>query len=251
MKLITIKKLKDGSYFIDGNAYIISSIVIFTIGFFILFLLSKNFWISFILTFIFTAFVIISVAISTSVGKKVHSKIFNRKVFTELRQRGFQKENIDRYQGLTKTIEGRTVRIFYNWNKYAEGPLSFGDIEINIFYQPQLFENDIQKIDIEKLKKLNKKHDGFLSSKTKKYIFAFDRLKVAFNYYPWTTSHKIQKEIDKALDILKANGMQSFDIRKVPSEYINLEKSGYFYPNMEYIWESFDKKEGLPVIKID
>lgn len=251
MKLLTIKKRENGSYFIDGNPTFIITIILFIITFIPIFISSKNLWISFILSSIFTAIVSIMVWISTSVGKKVHSKIFERKVFTELRQRGFQKENIDKYEGLIKTIEGKTVRVFYNWNKIAEGPLSFGDIEIDVFYKPKLFENDINKIDKEKLKKLNKKYGGFFSSKTKRYVFTFDRLKVFINYYPWTTSHKIDKEIYKALDILKENGLESFDIRRISPQYINLEKDGCFYPSMEYIWENFENQGELPPIRIE
>ncbi|MBW8523253.1 hypothetical protein K0U91_10775 [Chryseobacterium chendengshani] len=248
MKLLTVKKRENGSYFIGGNPTFIITIIIFIIAFIPIFISSKNFWISFIFSSIFTVFVSIMVWISTSVGKKIHSKIFERKVFTELRQRGFQKEYIDKYEGLIKTIDGRTVRVFYNWNKLAEGPLSFGDIEIDVFYKPQLFENDIDK---EKLKILNKKYDGFFSSKTKRHVFTFDRLKVFINYYPWTTSHKIDKEIYKALDILKENGLESFDIKNISPEYINLEKDGCFYPSMEYIWENFENQKELPPIKIE
>lgn len=199
----------------------------------------------------FNIIISISIWISNSVGKKVHSKIFERKIFTELRQRGFHKESIDKYEGLIKTIEGRTVRVFYNWNKFSEGFLSFGDIEINIFYKPQLFENDINKIDIDKLKRLNKKYDPFYTSKIKRYAFTFDRLKVSINYYPWTSSHKIEKEITKALNILKENSLEPFDIYKISFEYIDIEKDGGFYPNMEYIWENFEKEESLPNIKIE
>jgi Ca2+/Na+ antiporter len=247
MKLLTPKV----NLFINKYPTFIINLILFLFIFIPIFISNKNFVSSFIIAILFTAFVAILVWISTSVGKKVHSKIFERKIFTELRQRGFQKENIDKYEGLIKTIEDRTVRVFYNWNKLAEGPLSFGDIEINIFYKPQLFENDINKIDIEKLKKLNKKYDKTFWSKTKRHRFSFDRLNVCFNYYPWTTSHKIDKEIYKALDILKENGLEYFNIHKIPSEYISLEKDGCFYPNMEYIWENFEKQEELPLIKIE
>ncbi|OCK52586.1 hypothetical protein BA768_10730 [Chryseobacterium sp. CBo1] len=251
MKLLTIKKRENGSYFIDGNPTFVANLFIFFIIFIPFFLSSKNFWFSLILSLLFTIFVSILIWISDSIGKKVHSKIFERKIFTELRQKGFQKESIDKYEGLIKTIEGRTVRVFYNWNKFAEGFLSFGDIEINVFYKPQLFENDINKIDADKLKKLNKKYDPFYTSKIKRYAFAIDRLKVFINYYPWTSSQKIEKEINKALNILKENSLQSFDIHKISSEYIDLQKDGCFYPNMEYIWENFEKEEALPTIKIE
>lgn len=247
MKLLTPK----GIYFINKYSTFIINLILFLFIFIPVFLSTKIFLSSFIIASIFTVFVLILVWISTSVGKKVHSKIFERKVFTELRQRGFQKENIDKYEGLIKTIEGRTVRVFYNWNKFAEGAMSFGDIEINVFYKPQLFEKDINKIDIETLKKLNKKYDKTFGSKTKRYAFTFDRLKVCFNYYPWTTSHKIDKEIYKALDILKENGLELFNIHKISPEYLSLEKEGCFYPNMEYIWMIFENQQELPPIKIE
>ncbi len=247
MKLLTSK----GIYFINKYSIFIIYLILFLFIFIPIFISTKNFLGSFIIAILFAAFISISIWISTSIGKKVHSKIFERKIFTELRQRGFQKESINKYKGLIKTVEGRTVRVFYNWNKFAEGPMSFGDIEINIFYKPQLFEKDINKIDIENLKKLNKKYDKTFWSKTKRYGFSFDRLKVCFNYYPWTTSHKIDKEIYKALDILKDNSLEAFNIHKVPAEYFNLEKDGCFYPNMEYIWDNFEKQKELPLVKIE
>lgn len=62
---------------------------------------------------------------------------------------------------------------------------------------------------------------------------------------------QIEKEITKALNILKENSLEPFDIHKISSEYIDIEKDGGFYPNMEYIWENFEKEESLPNIKIE
>ena len=46
------------------------------------------------------------------------------------------------------------IEPFYNWNKYAGGFLSFGDIVISIFFVSHILDNDINKFAIIKLIKL-------------------------------------------------------------------------------------------------
>lgn len=246
-KLITIKKLNTGKYYVDFHQYIINMIISFILIFPAIYFSSKKLVFSLICFIIFWIFICIIIDVNDYVGKNVHNKIFSKKIFEDLKFRNFQKEQIDKYEGLIKTENGRTIRIFYNWNKVAEGFMSFGDIEIDIFFTPQIFNNIIDDV---KINKLNKKYDKTFWSKTKRTIFAFDRLKIFINYYPWTKSTKIENEISRGLEILRENKLEPFDIRNIKdNELANLEKDGYFLPNMEYIWEYIEKYEKLPPIK--
>jgi hypothetical protein len=70
MRLITIKKLKDGSFFVDGNVNFIGGLFLFIITFIPLILSRVNLLLSFIIASVFTAFVLACVAISSSFGQK-------------------------------------------------------------------------------------------------------------------------------------------------------------------------------------
>jgi len=244
-KIFTIKKLENGGYFIDLHKYIITFIVSFVLIFPVIYFSSKNLILSFICLIVFWIFISAIMGINDFFGKKVHHKILSRKIFADLKFSNFKNEKLWKYEGLIKTENGRTIRVFYNWNKIAEGFMSFGDIEIDIFFQPQIFNNVIDDL---KIKDLNKKYDKTFWSKAKRTIFGFDRLKIFINYYPWTTSSKIENEIKRGLEILRDNNLEPFDIKNIKDkELINLEKDGYFLPNMEYIWEYIEKNKKLPI----
>ena len=149
---------------------------------------------------------------------------------------GFKKENIGKYEGLIIDKDGRTIRVFYNWNKYAGGFLSFGDIVISIFFEPQILDNDINKFDIIKLKKLTKTYDKSFWLKNNRTIFTFCEMKLYHNYYPWSTSKKIEKKIEKGLQILDENRLEAFSINCIENtEYKSLQKLNAFNPNMQHI----------------
>ncbi|QIG88530.1 hypothetical protein G6R40_02130 [Chryseobacterium sp. POL2] len=241
-KLITFKKLENGRYFFDLHKYLINFIISFILIFPLIYFPTKNSIFAFLCVIIFGIIISIFIEISDYVGKKFHHKIFEKKIFKDLRLRNFEKEKIGKYEGLIKTENGRTIRIFYNWNKTAEGPLSFGDIEINIFYEPQFIENDFNRVNINKLKALNKKYDKSFWSKTKRIMFTLDCLKVCFNYYPWTKSDKIEREIIIGLKILNDTDLSPFDLRNIKNKDLRQkELEGCFYPDMQFIWEYLEK----------
>lgn len=234
--------MTDGKYFFDGNIYFLTLILYFIIIFPFIYLATRNLTLSVIFLIIFWAVINVIVFVSAYFGKKMHSKIFEKEVFKNLLNKGFQKENIYKYEGLTKEIDGRTIRVFYNWNKTADGILSFGDIEIDIYFEPQIINDNIENIDELKLRNLTKQYDKTFWSKADRTIFAFDRLKLFFNYYPWTNSKKIEKRIESGLKILDENHLKPFSIRSINKpEHKILEERLYFLPNMEVIWEHIEK----------
>ena len=241
-KIITIKKLENGKYFIDLHKYLISFLISLILIFPTTYFPSKNLLFSTLSVIIFWILISVIIDINDFFGKKAHYKIFEKKIFKNLLRNGFQIEKIDKYKGLITEKNGRTIRVFYNWNKTAEGPLSFGDIEINIFYEPQIIENDYSKINIENLKPLNKKYDKTLWSKMKRTMFTYDCLKICFNYYPWTKSEKIEQEISRGLQILSETDLKPFNLRNIQDKDLRQKEiDGFFYPNMQYIWELQEK----------
>jgi len=115
-KIITIKKLENGRYFIDLHKYLINFIISFIFIFPIIFFSSKNIILASICVIVFWIFISIIMEINDFVGKKVHDKIFNKNIFKDLLQKKFQIEKIGNYKGLLIEKNGRTIRIFYNWN---------------------------------------------------------------------------------------------------------------------------------------
>ncbi|TDX83338.1 hypothetical protein [Epilithonimonas xixisoli] len=241
-KIITIKKLENGKYFIDLHKYLISFLISLILIFPATYFPSKNLLFSVLSVIIFWILIAVIIDINDFFGKKVHYKIFEKKIFNNLLRNGFQIDKIDKYKGLITEKNGRTIRVFYNWNKTAERPLSFGDIEINIFYEPQIIESDYSKINVEKLKPLNKKYDKTLWSKMKRTMFTYDCLKICFNYYPWTKSEKIEQEISRGLQILSETDLKPFNLRNIQDKDLRQKEiDGFFYPNMQYIWELQEK----------
>jgi len=241
-KIFTIKKLENGKYYIDLHKYLISFLISLILIFPVTYFIGKNLLFSLLSVIIFWIIITVIIDINDFFGKKAHHKIFEKKIFQNLLRKGYQIEKIDKYEGLINEKNGRTIRVFYNWNKFAEGPLSFGDIEINIFYEPQIIENDYSKINIEKLKPLNKKYDKTFWSKTKRTIFTYDSLKIFFNYYPWTKSEKIEQEITRGLHILSETDLKPFNLKNIQDKDLQQKEiEGFFYPNMQYIWEMQEK----------
>ncbi len=172
----------------------------------------------------------------------MHSKIFEKPVFKNLLYTEFQKKNIFNDQELTKEINGRKIRVFYNWNKAADGIFSFGDIEIDTFFEPQMIDGNSENIDELKFRNLAQKYVVTLWSKANRTILVFDRLKLFFNYYHWTNSKKMEKRIESGIKIFDENNLKSFSINSINKhKHKILEEILYFLPNMEFIWEHIGK----------
>lgn len=241
--IITIKKLQNGRYFFDLHKYLISLVISFILVFPLVYIISKDLFFTFLSILFFWIFITVIIEINDYVGKKNHHNIFSRKIFQDLKFKNFQREKIDKYEGLIKTEKGRTIRVFYNWNKTAEGLLSFGDIEINIFYEPQFIENDFNQVNIKKLTALNKKYDKTLGLRTRRIMFTLDCLKICLNYYPWTKSKRIEEEIARGLKIIDETDLQPFDLKNIRNKDLKQKEiDGCFYPDMQYVWEYIEKK---------
>jgi hypothetical protein len=242
-KFLTIKRLENGKLYIDLHKYLIGFVIIFIMIFPLTYISSRNFIGAFLFTLIFWGLITLIVEISDFIGKKAHQKIMHKKIFKDLLAGDFEVETIGDYNGLITKKNGRTIRVFYNWNKLAEGPFSFGDIDINIAFVPPFSLKDPKKIDESKLKFLTKKYDRTFFSKTKRTLFTYNCLRICFNFYPWTKSTKIEKEIDRGLKILDETGLKPLDLKNIDNERLEeLDKHGFFLPNMEHIWEFTDKK---------
>ena len=237
-KIITIKKLENGRYYFDMHEYLISFIISLALIFPLTYLVSKSIIFSLFCTLLFSIFLLIILKLESFFGKKVHKKIFEKPIFHNLLKRNYKKEIIGDFNGLVSTKDGSTIRIFYNWNKLAQGILSFGDIDINILYEPPFRQDDDKKVDMKKLNLLTKKYDRNFLPITKRTLFTYSCLRICINYYPWTDSKKVENEVNRGLQILKENNMKLLDINSIKSEYLKyLNSNGYFTPNMEIFGE--------------
>ena len=233
--------------FISNNIELCINIFLFLFFFIPLFLSTKDFLTSFLFSGSLILIVVIITYIQNYIGKNFHSKIIYKKIFSDLRWKGFRIEKIAKYEGLIKTIDGRTVRVFYNWDKFAEGFLSFGDIEINIFYEPLLLDKKEGEVNIQLLKDLNKKYDKTFWSKRKRTRFCVSQLKIYFNYYPWTKSTRILNEINRGLKVINENNIIPLDINEIKDQYLmEAKENGHFLPWMQHIWEYLEENEKIP-----
>ncbi len=177
----------------------------------------------------------------------MHSKIFQKQIFQNLMVKGFRKEEIGKYEGLILEKNGRTIRVFYDWNKYAGGVLSFGDIVIDVFYEPQILLDDFEDanyvmLKLKKMKVLTNVYDKSFWSKSKRITFTLFNLQIYLNYYPWTSSEKIISKIEFGLKILEENNLKPFSINNIENpEFKILNDQNYFYPSMPHIWDYLEK----------
>lgn len=241
MKLITIKKLEDGSWFLDGHKYVLSMLLAFLFFFLLISLLNWDvivgFWISLGLILIITPIVIIN----DILGKKKHKSIHQSSLFSDLRLDGFEKESFGEYLGLIKIEKNRTIRIYYDWDKKAKGFLSFGDIVINIFYYPLIdFEKDKSiyemKTKVKRIENLSKQYSSKKNSKTK-YFFSFDRIIIHTNYYPWSKYNQIRSVINDVFGIINREHLKPFDTNILEPIFHEVEKDGGFLPQFELVYE--------------
>jgi hypothetical protein len=244
MKLISIKKLENGDWFIDGNSKFIASLVCFILFFVLISLTSWNIKIGLISSSIITFIITIWVIIDDLIGKRRHQKILTSTLFKDFKKDGFETEEFGEYRGLVKSNSNRTLRVYYEWNKDAKGTFSFGDIVINIFFEPLLeFDPNGDTVDSEKFsKKIEELQQTYQKKRSSsiKYYFSFDRMTIHTNYYPWTTHTKIQTIIDEAMTVIRREKLAPFDIKNLDSKYLEIEKNGNFLPQFQLIYNELE-----------
>lgn len=240
-KYLNITKRVNGSYYLDGNTNFIVFIIVFIPIFLIALLVSRNFIFSLISTVFLYIITAIIIFVNDYFGKKMHAKIFKKQIFQDLMMNGFKKEEIGKYEGLTTEKNGRTIRVFYDWNKFAGGFLSFGDIVIDILYEPQIKQEHLKnaksvKLTLKTMKSFTKIYDKSFWSEANRVIFALFKLQLYFNYYPWTSSKKIMQKINFGLKILDQHNLKPISIKNIKnSEFQIFEEE--FYPNTQHINE--------------
>lgn len=239
MKLISIKKKGDKIYYLDGNSYFIAGLFMFLFVFGIGSIFTWSFYKGFMLALL-AIFIIPAIMINDLIGKKKHKSILNSKFFRELYSDGFKREMFGEYHGVIKLYKNRTIRCYYDWSKYAKGFLSFGDIVLNIFYEPLVKDFEGFELNETRIKELNIKYEKNKSYGSKRY-FTFDRIVIHLNYYPWTKYHTINKKIKNSISLIDIEGLEPFDIEAVPEEWKNHKNNGVFLPHMELIWKELDK----------
>jgi hypothetical protein len=241
MKLISFKKTGPKTYDLDGNPFFIAGLFIFLFFVLVTSLVTWSLFAGFIIAIALTVIIMPIVLISERLGKKKHLAIHKSRLFQELYNAGFKEEKFGEYLGLTRTDNGRTIRIYYDWNKLAESNFSNGDIVINVFYMPLTTKLDTDEIDSDRITELNKKFKISRWNVSKRF-FRADRVIVHFNYYRWTKLKKINDAIEKVIIILNQENLKPFDIKKISNEFHNYKKNEWYLPYFELVHDEIEKR---------
>lgn len=182
----------------------------------------------------------VATTIWDNLGVKKHKRIHTSKLFRDLISKGFQSESFGEYYGLIKKIESGTVRIFYDWNKTLKGPLSFGDIIIDIYYEPLDDPKDNASVNKVLIKSLNKKYE--YSGLNRRRMFIYDRVLIHLNYYRWTKAEDVMQEIERAINTLHSEKIRQVDLEKLSPEQKKYYNEGGFMPHVDLVWKELESR---------
>lgn len=232
MKLISIKKTGHKNYTLDGNHYVVGGLIAFLLLFLLISLLAWSISVGLFWAGVLMVFIMPIVIVQERIGKKRHSTIHKSKLFRGLKETAFRSEIDGAYNGLIRNMDGRTLRIYYDWNKRAQGFLSFGDVVIELFYEPIIESYNDFEPKIKAIKALNKEHRIGYGISDWQY-FAVDRMVIALNYYPWTKTKTVLDRVDRALRILEIERLSTFDIENLGNTFKKQLECGVFKPRID------------------
>jgi len=235
--LIQIKKTGKKTYKIDGNPYFITGLIAFILNFIVMILITKNLFTSSIFTIISTTVLTFIIYLIDQVGKKKHKKMINSKLYHELIKKGFEIEQVNEYTGLIGNYNNTAIRIYYDWNKVAEGWMSFGDIVLFAYYEPIADKTEPDMIDADRLNQLNEKFKtNVWVNKRQTLTFFPCALLREINYYPFTKASTIITELDKMTILINESNLVSIDKEKLAEYHDKL--GNHYAPFIETYVES-------------
>lgn len=233
--LIQIKKTDKKTYKIDGNPYFIAGLIVFILNFIVILLVTKNLFTTSIFTIISTTVITFIIYLKDQVGKKKHKKIASSNLYQELIKKGFEIEQVNEYIGLIGNHNNTAIRIYYDWNKVAEGWMSFGDIVILAYYEPIALKTEPDMIDADKLNQLNEKFKtNMWVGKRQTLTFTPLALTREINYYPFTKASTIITELDKMTNLIIESNLICVDKKKL-AEYQDKHGDHYAPPIETYV----------------
>lgn len=239
MVLFLFKKTGEKEYRFVGNGYLLAGILIFILTFVISIFTSGKWQFALKFASIATTGSLIYAFFSDLYGKWRHKAVIQKRLFQALISKGFEIEKYGEYCGLINTVNGTTIRIYYDWNKQKKNPLSLGDIVINILHRPFIVGYDGEEIEVDKARidKLNDKYDSdYLGPKR---LFAWNRIFVHINYFFWVKPERIEEIIKENLEIMEKERIDPLDIRKVDAEIKPLIENGWYLPPIDPVWDEF------------
>ncbi|MFT6244807.1 MAG: hypothetical protein ACJA0U_001656 [Salibacteraceae bacterium] len=234
--MISIENFWEKVYAVLRNDHFVVGLILFiTFS-----LLSGDIFSSFILILAISFFTVTFDLGKVLIGKRKHQSIHNSILFKELKKSGFRTEKFGGYLGLTGNIDGRTIQIFYDWKKYAAGTFSFGDIVINIFYEPLIEKYNDFEVKIEVLHGLSDKYYKSRFHRSQQ-SFDVDRMIVNINYYPRTSHKKVLRKIHESIKIIESENLAPFDIENLKGRFKKQKEEYFFLPNMRLVQEEIER----------
>ena len=223
------------------NGYVLVGIIVFLLFFVIISYTAKNALTGILFAAVGTFVVIFIAYVLDYFGKRKHKSIHNSALFKSLKSEGFKPEVFGEYIGLINTIGDRTVRIYYDWNKMLRGPLSFGDIVIDIHYEPLVYDYEELLIKTEVVKRLNNKYEK--SELGMKRFFTWDRVVIHLNYYPWTKSTSVDQTLESCFKILESENLLPLDIDNLNKQLAVHRSEGGFMPYIDLAWDEIERQK--------
>ena len=178
--------------------------------------------------------------ISNAYGKRRHETALYGRCLSQLREMGFDIENIKDYWGYKGTYKNYFFRIYYDWNTMLPGRSNFREIGIVLFYTPP--KSDYDDFDRDALNELNKKYkNGWWMPKPYEMNFEADYLILHTPFHLFTSFKKIKSRIHISLKIAaneKLLPINEQDVAKLISQ------NPYWYgPSIETFQDAYKTVE--------
>jgi hypothetical protein len=241
MKPTPLKNKDRKKTFVFRNKHVGIGLFSLVLTFGIFSLLTWNALIGFYFSLVFTTISIPYLIIKDYFGKKKHISIHDSKLFKELKQLTFRDEIFGEYKGLISNENGRTIRIYYDWNKYAQGLLSSGDLVIHLFYEPLIEEHGGFEIQENVITALNKRHEVRYHSFHRRHLIV-DRMIININYYRWTKLKTVLTKIEKSIKIIETENLAPFDIENLNGRFTKQNEERWFLPRTGLVDDEIERQ---------
>lgn len=178
--------------------------------------------------------------ISNAYGKRRHETALNSGCLSQLREMGFDIENIKDYWGYKGIYKNYFFRIYYDWNTMLPGRNNFREIGIVLFYTPP--KSDYYDFDRDALNELNKKYkNSWWMPKPFEVNFEADYLILHTPFHLFTSFKKIKSRIHLALKIATDEKLVPISEQEVAK--LIAQNSYWYGPTIETFQDAYKTDE--------
>lgn len=190
------------------------------------------------MTLFFGVFYVVIVVwgfMSDIIGKRRHETALQGRTLIQLRDLGFEIENIGKYFGYKGIYYKFFLRIYYNWNSMIPGVKNSKEIAILLHYTPLKTEDD--ELDVKRLNELNGKYRSSFWF-PKGYLLKFEAayVELHFPFYIFTSFKKVQSRMNQIIMIAAEEKLQPITEKEIDTL---IAENAYMYgPPIETFWKA-------------